>query len=367
MCDTFAVAAGGRTVFAKASDRPHREAQIPRWVGPRPPGGRLRVTHITIPDAGAHPCVGSRPVWMWGFEHGVNAAGVAVGNEKVDTPVDHRRAPALTGMDIVRLALERATDAAGAVDVIGELTETVGQGGVCDRDHGETYDSSYLVADPSEVWIVETAGRDWVARRTDRAAISNRLTLTDDWDRASPGVPAGTDVQTWRDPGADLRHVEPRLEVTRRAVTGDLDPAGAVAVLRHHRRPWGAPGRRTGPADPPARVVSPCMHLRPFGWATTAAMVAELTGAGPRVWLCVGNPCVGVFVPVEPTRAVPWMTEARWWPRFSRLAEAVEADPGRIEAVRERLDPLEDALWDGSLPVADAAGPLDEALSALGV
>ena len=63
--------------------------------------------------------LGSRPAWMWGVEHGVNEAGVAAGNATIYTTLDPRGFPdALTGMDLVRLALERASTAAEAVEVV---------------------------------------------------------------------------------------------------------------------------------------------------------------------------------------------------------------------------------------------------------
>ena len=85
----------------------------------------------------------SRPQWCWGAEHGVNEAGVAAGNTTVYTTLDPRGAPVgLTGMDLVRLALERATSPAAAVEVVTEHIERYGQGGsghdpaLGDRYHG---------------------------------------------------------------------------------------------------------------------------------------------------------------------------------------------------------------------------------------
>jgi len=95
-------------LFAKSSDRPVDEVQVLRWLGRRPPGhDPVRATHVAVPDAGAAALLGSQPLWMWGLEHGINEHGVAIGNEKVWTVDDPRAAaPALLGMDLVRLGLE---------------------------------------------------------------------------------------------------------------------------------------------------------------------------------------------------------------------------------------------------------------------
>nr|KAG5698746.1 hypothetical protein BaRGS_032165 [Batillaria attramentaria] len=63
---------------------------------------------------------------MWGAEMGANDQGVCIGNEAVWTrlngPGDLEER--LLGMDILRLALERASNASEAVDVIGQLIES---------------------------------------------------------------------------------------------------------------------------------------------------------------------------------------------------------------------------------------------------
>ena len=131
MCDTACVRRPGGVLFAKSSDRPIDEAQVVRWVGRRRPHDEpVPATHIAVPDAGAAALLGSQPTWMWGLEHGVNEHGVAIGNEKVWTVDDPRAVPpALLGMDLVRLGLERGTTADGALDAMAALLEAHGQGG----------------------------------------------------------------------------------------------------------------------------------------------------------------------------------------------------------------------------------------------
>ena len=132
----------------------------------------------------------SCPTWLWGAEHGVNEHAVAIGNERVATTHDAAAAkPALIGMDLVRLGLERARSAEEAVEVMTGLLETCGQGGIADAAHREAYDSSFLVADPARAFVLETAGRAWAAAPfPGGTGISNRLTLGTEWTRASAAL-----------------------------------------------------------------------------------------------------------------------------------------------------------------------------------
>jgi hypothetical protein len=395
MCDTLCIVGDGRTLFAKNSDRPVGEAQVVQAFAPRAGGGVLRTQYLELADVGSCATVGSRPTWLWGFEHGVNQYRVAVGNEKLWTIDDpHAQPPALIGMDLVRLALERATTADAAVDVITSLLETHGQGGSCERDHEEPYFSSFLVADPSGAWVVETSARTWVARPVaDAAAISNRITLRTDWTRSSRDVGAGADFDAWRDPAAPTGIADHRLAATREAIaTRDrrVTPRELAAVLRHHgTTPWGAPG------DDPGAVVAPpvdidaewhgvtvCMHVRGYQ-ATTAAMIAELhadPSVPQRLWVCLGSPCVGVFVPILASAAPAELGDADRWARFARLRDRVEADGEALALVRARLAPIETDAWAaadahfeaGDTPsfasvANDAWRSIDAALDALGV
>ena len=164
MCDTLVTIAPGRVRFAKNSDRDPNEAQLVSWHPARDhaPGTQVRCTHLTIPQAAhTHAVTLSRPFWIWGAEMGANQHGVVIGNEAVFTDAPYA-AVGLTGMDLVRLALERAATAAAAVATLGALLEAHGQGGGCGLEHpGFTYHSSFIVADAAGAFVVETAGRAW--------------------------------------------------------------------------------------------------------------------------------------------------------------------------------------------------------------
>ena len=380
MCDTLCVLGSGRTLLAKPSDRPPDEVQVVEAHGRRPGGGRLRTQYLELDDAGAHALVGSRPEWLWGLEHGVNEHGVAIGNEKVITVVDPWAAPpALLGMDLVRLGLERATTADEALDVMTALLEQHGQGGVGDLAINSPYWSAFLVADGNGAWVLETSGRTWAARRADgHAAISNRLSLRTDWTRASADVAPGSDVDGWRPPEAPTGYADVRLAVTVPWAGEVVDPSprSTVALLRHHgTRPWGAPGDDPADVEPPPPFwypdgtgISVCMHARGFQ-ATTSSMVAELpagggggadalaAGGAVRAWVALGSPCVSVYVPVFLPDAVPAeLASPTEWQRFAVLRQRVEDDPPSVEKVRAVLGPVEADLWNEADSVSDDAG-----------
>ncbi len=364
VCDTLWALGPGGAVFAKNSDRPPTEVQLVAAHRRRPAGGSLRTQYLAIPEAGAAATVLARPTWLWGAEHGFNEHGVAIGNEEIYTVVDAAAAPpALIGMDLVRLGLERSRSADEALDVLTGLLARHGQGGVA-NPYGEAYFSSFLLADRTAAWVLETAGSVWAAKPLGTTgAISNRITIGTDWTRASPEVAPGDDFDRWRRPGEPTGHADRRLAaglalLARPAGTG---PRQMAAHLRDHGHgPWGAPGARDQPQAPPTEVladftgVTVCMHVRDF-MATTSSMVVELPAepAAPlRAWVATGSPCVGVFVPVlvdpgEGASAVPGaLADERLWRDAETLRERAEGDPGAMTAIRRVLDPLEAELWD---------------------
>ena len=378
MCDTLCAPGPAGMVFAKNSDRSPGEVQVAWPFGRRSSAGcTLRTQYLTIGDTGAHASFLSCPTWLWGAEHGVNEHAVAIGNERVATTHHAAHAPpALIGMDLVRLGLERARSAAEAVEVIGDLLTACGQGGIADEAHQDAYDSSFLIADPSGAFVLDTAGRDYAAAPVPAgAAISNRHTLTTEWTAASASLAPGDDFGRYRDDTEDTDYADVRLATSRAFLSstpsGGLTAAATAAHLRDHGAgPWGAPGTE-GPVQPPpegigehSRGVTVCMHVRGL-CVTTASMIAELPlgiadGAPLRVFVAAGNPCVSIYVPAFPrTVAGPppfvplQLSGEELWHAAAALSERVEDDPAALEGVREVLDPVEDELWADAFDVLE--------------
>ena len=277
MCDTLCAPGPRGMVFAKNSDRPPGEVQIAWPFGRRSSAGcTLRTQYLSIGDTGAHAALLSCPTWLWGAEHGVNEHGVAIGNERVSTTHDAAAAkPALIGMDLVRLGLERARTAAEAVDVITGLLETYGQGGIADAAHQEAYDSSFLIADPVRGLRARDGGlglrgRPLLRRRGHLQSHHARHRL----DRASDGCDGEDFDRSATRGGHGLRRRPPGGQPPfprRRPVPAGSRAAATAAHLRDHGTgPWGAPGI-DGPVDEPP----------PAGPArTAAASPSACTSAG---------------------------------------------------------------------------------------
>lgn len=115
---------------------------------------------------------------------GANEKGVVIGNEAVWTQMGGKEdlQEKLLGMDLLRLGLERGGTAKEAMEVITNLLERYGQGGPCSEQLGGSsfaYHNSFLIADPIEAWVLETAGKVWAAELIKEGFrnISNQLTI----------------------------------------------------------------------------------------------------------------------------------------------------------------------------------------------
>jgi dipeptidase len=372
-CDTLvalpAAAAEGVALFAKNSDRHPLECQrlvvIPR--AQHAVGSRVRCQYVEIDQVPVTARVlGSQPYWLWGFEHGVNEHGVAIGNEMVATrePV---ASTGLLGMDLVRLALERARDATEAVEVITTLVEAHGQGGSGQPHVDWGYHNGFLIADPASAWILETSGRHWALRAVrDVAHITNHLAIGADWDRLQLDTAPFAVASGWcRADGSrldfagayrDTGSLPPGVSAGRaRRATELLDAAqGRItidtvkAILRDHYE--SGPLYRAGHDPEEAEYFSLCMHAGEL-MATTASMIVPLVpGEPPVAWVALGAPCASVYLPYYMDGEIPAAisrggkepsSDSAWW-AFRKLVERIEAEPGRLAAaVRTYWDGLE--------------------------
>jgi secernin len=338
VCDTF-VALGdatsdGSVILGKNSDREPNEAHEVVLVpaADHTPGTSVRCTYIAIPQAArTNAVLLAKPYWIWGAEMGANEHGVVIGNEAVFTKVPHEPEPGLIGMDLLRLALERASSAAEAIDVITALLAEHGQGGNCGHTSDLFYDNSFIVADPAGAWVLETAGREWASQRVSSTrSISNAITIGSEFDRASNGLVSQAVAKGWtkdadrfdfgRDCSdflytrfSDARSRQCRTTDCLTASRGGVDVASAIAILRDHGGPTADAAHGWTPARGPAAGLlgqTVCAHAG-YGPVrisqSTGSWVSHLATDGTFThWVTATSaPCTSVFKPVWFDGGVP--------------------------------------------------------------
>jgi secernin len=375
MCDTIlaplTTTAKQVTLFGKNSDRGRNEAQILEYR-PRSEhanGSELRCTYITIPQARrTHAVLLSRPFWIWGAEMGANEFGVVIGNEAVQARGAAPEAEALLGMDLLRLGLERGETAEEAVSAMAKLLETHGQGGNCGHLKIDYYSNSFIVADATSAFVLETVGREWLVERVSGVrTISNIYSIGRNPHRVSLGLARLLRDSSWTtDPSPDYAEViadpetqhigEPaarRARSTQLLTTrmGRLTVADMIAALRDHNhdenvRPDWHPTRE--------RKRTLCMHagVNNAPSQTTGSLVSEISASGAVHWVtATAAPCISIFKPAllgtplpehGPPPADKFDSRALWW-RHERLHRAaVLANFGELlDAIRSERDALE--------------------------
>jgi secernin len=331
-CDVFVAlrdaTADHSVLLGKNSDRPPMEAQplIQMPHRTHAPGEKVKCTYIEIPQvAKTYEHFGSKLWWAFGYEQGMNEHGVAIGNTAVFSKEPMQWGNGLLGMDMLRLGLERSKTAYEAMHVILELLEKHGQCGDCEHP-GEwgkaNYHNSYILADPHEAWVLETAGKYWAAKRVRQGvySISNIYSIESDWDEAHPRLVDHAVEKRWARSAGDFNmardygdywteksknpgDMQIRRNMTMACLGQDFSRATAASMMRINRNHmegtiaeprWGA----TETFWP-----TPCMHDNAHAhYTSVASFVAHLREEMPPLlrqvyWASFSSPCCNVFKP----------------------------------------------------------------------
>ncbi|KUG02452.1 dipeptidase [hydrocarbon metagenome] len=322
MCDTM-VALGmatrdGSVLFAKNSDRQPNEAHIMVRV-PRknhPAGEKVKCTYVEVEQSElTYEVFLLKPAWIWGCEMGSNEYGLNIGNEAVFTLEKYAK-DGLTGMDMIRLALERCKNSLEAVNFITSLLQQHQQGGNCGYQKKFYYHNSFLIADPESAWVLETAGEFWAAERVkDVRSISNSLSIGKSFEKAHPRLVQNAIERKWCKSEQDFDFAQCYSDSlfthfsgakTRQAFSqsvleqnrGQIDVKLMQSILRsHHPAREGKQFRRSC-------LKSVCMHGGGIiGDHTTGSYVASLSKEQCTYWVTGSpTPCVSIFKPL-------WLTD----------------------------------------------------------
>jgi len=374
MCDTLIASPQSTAerimLFGKNSDRQRNEAQfvecLPAVDHPR--DASLECTYLTIPQVRhTHAVLLSRPFWIWGAEMGANEHGVVIGNEGLLARSPAARKEALTGMDLLRLALERAATAAEASEIIIGLLERYGQGGNCGHLASAYYNNGFLIADPNEAFVLETVEREWVLERARGArAISNIYSIGCGAERRSSGLHAFLreigceDTQpNYAEVIADpqMTHIGSAAGRLARATFllasahDRLQIADVIRILRDHD-----PGGHNDAEWAPNTSAKPslCVHAGSAerSGQTTASLASEIRENGSVHWVTASAaPCISIFKPVLLDTPLPahgprptghYDPEAFWWQHERLHRTALRADFRRfLSSVCHERDALE--------------------------
>ena len=395
-CDTMvapgAATTTGSTLFAKNSDRPADECQ-PLVQHPRQShleGAVAGCQFVSVPQVSTtYSHVGSRPYWCWGYEHGFNEHQVVIGNEAVHSRFESALEPKLIGMELIRLGLERSRSAAEAVEVMTTLVSRHGQGKFDNDGEVRTYDNSYIVADPKEAYVIETAGHHWaVADVRKPLGISNVYSLQSQWSSVSDGAEELAIERGWAKPGGEegrfnfagafsKSNLSEGSGARRRgrscAVleqrTGGIDARTMMALLSDHSDGEDpSESFRTGIRE----GTSICAHgsLDGSGGNTAASLVADLCVDDSRLavyWCSLYSPCLSLFLPFFTIGTLPGVLslgdaspseESPWWLCHQMNYAVRRAGEEAVEEARQAWAGLQEELFESAGAIAVEAREL---------
>ena len=360
----------GSVLFAKNSDREPNEAHIITIIPATDykAGSNVKCTYIEIPQVEhTNAVLLAKPFWIWGAEMGANEQGVVIGNEAVFTKIPYGKEPGLIGMDFLRLALERASNAKNAVNTIVFLLEKYGQSGNCSYKHKLYYHNSYLIADRKEAWVLETVGKHWAARKIkDFYSISNALSITNNWDLVSKDLVRVAIEKKWCRSNKEFNFSRSYSDYLftqfskgreRRNVSmvfleqnkGNINVRSMMDLLRSH-------GTDSSDWRPDKSLVewSICMH-KGFGpiraSQSVGSFIAHLSQDGDTYWVTATSaPCTGLFKPLWIDVRLPDMgpkpnnqfdQSSLWWHHELLHREVMKDYSNRISEYQDERDCLE--------------------------
>jgi dipeptidase len=317
-------------------------------------GEKVTTSELVIPQARqTYTVLGLQVTGEWGLRCGANERGVAAGQARIQT----RRlagSPGLTGPELVRLILERATSARSAVEVATDLIGRFGQGNP--HQAGDSpEDVALLLADGREAFVLEGWGRYWALQQVGRVkALTGACLLRQDWDRLAPGLSELAIRQGWWPEDGQ------KLDFT--AALGRRGPDHEAAMHR-----WGQSTlqleQQSGQIDGlflrrllreqseqfrPASPESP-----PRDCATEASVIIQLRedeNEWPAVWCALGAPTASVYLPLSLAADLPAALKEPdgrgcWvWQQLVRWQAAGRTDAHQRAALRVGLAGLQERL-----------------------
>jgi len=379
MCDTI-VALGsstdeGYTFFGKNSDREPDEVQNIMIFPAAKYNSQEQVTctYITIPQAKETARVFlCQPFWMFGAEMGANEYGVVIGNEAIFTREKPEK-EGLTGMDLVRLGLERSHSAREALTIIIKLLEEYGQGGNCGYRYKLNYMNSFIIADEREAFVLETVKRWWAWKKIeDYWSISNVISLEQDFDECAEGLISNAIGKGYCKDKSDFNFKkcysdpfmtraaggigrERRSRELLKQKNGKFTVKNFMEILRDHGEQQEATRWSPDKGKPTL-----CLHSKdPLINRTQSvcSLVAKIgKGEENHFYYTTGasNPCLSPFFPIfSANTALPvgylegtadYSAESYWWESEKFHRQALQNFPDALLTIKPHIEDFEEKI-----------------------
>ncbi|MEM3587324.1 MAG: C69 family dipeptidase [Candidatus Jordarchaeaceae archaeon] len=252
---------------------------------------------------------------------GMNEYGVSIGAHGVfsKNPIRSKDEKGLSFFDVNRLVLERSKNAKEAVNLIGRLVEEYGQIGMGTNN-------AYCIGGPDSCWIVEVAGRIWVAKSCPSDGIiayANQYIIESEWDLASSQMVEYAIKQKWYDPtmerfnfrvayGKDLDTPynslrEHRIKSLLEPKIGSITIQDVIRVTRDHFEDTEYACYSTIDKLSSSLPYQYDPHKSPYRTIciprTQASIVCSLRSnmppeIGNLMWVCLSSPCTSVYLPI---------------------------------------------------------------------
>jgi secernin len=309
--------------------------------------------------------LGNRAAGAWGYQQGVNEHGVAAGATSVFSRVECDR-PGLMGPDLVRLVLERASNALQGIDLATDLIARHGQGGHDDEDGG-CRDCALLIADRREAYLLSAAGSHWAVQEVAAVRAATSIChLRQDWNRVSRGLSDLVLERGWWPEDGSKIDFEGTVGEGGPPSSGGLRRWGHATLLLEEQNGHidGHFLRRllsdhyegcldeADPCYPQAHDNTLCQHASNANSSETAvSLIADLgveSRPTPIAWWAFGPPCQGVYFPIVFAGDLPAEFSGEGpgaidsvWRRTRRLNRGIARDPGRRQQVCEMMSQLQ--------------------------
>ena len=245
--------------------------------------------------------LGIQPTGEWGFTHGVNEHKLAIGVTQWQSRLPAEQA-ALSGHDLVRLALERGRSAHHAVEVLTDLLEhhapdtTEGANGYI-----------FLIADANEAFVLETAGHYWALLECSHTrVVTDAAMIRQDWQRLAPGLASHViEKGWWQDDGSKLDFIRCLGDSAEKCKLAHKRWGHASLALTQQQGAIDAHFLRRMLADHFTQNRDALPGAKAMTLATSFVIELPKSDVPMLAWVALGTPRVALYFPLCLTGDLP--------------------------------------------------------------